>query len=211
MSETVSERYFQGIARHFLERRGAPFFLSAKDLDLISAWEQTGVPLPIVLEGIEKAFAARRAGAQTRGKVLALSFCRAQVESAFERERDRKVGGTRQPPGRSDKWTRIRAEVEGFLKSLPSGLVPLRPIFLEAREELAKSAVSDEALERLEAELEKILAARSGAEERAAAQSEILAKHKSLGGAALAAAVDLKLVKRLRDRHRIPYLSPFYY
>jgi multidrug resistance efflux pump len=94
---------------------------------------------------------------------------------------------------------------------LPSGLVPLRPIFLEAREELAKSAVSDEALERLEADLEKILAARSGAEERAAAQREILAEHKSLRGAALAAAVDLKLVKRFRDRHRIPYLSPFYY
>jgi hypothetical protein len=211
MSETVSERYFQEIARHFLERRGAPFFLSAKDLDLISAWERTGVPLPIVLEGIEKAFAARRAGAAMRGKVLALSFCRAQVESAFERERDRKVGGTRQPTERSDKWTMIRAEVEGFLKSLPNGLGPLKPIFLEAREELAKSSVSDEALERLEADLEKILAARSGAEERAAAQREILAEHKSLRGAALAAAVDLKLVKRFRDRHRIPYLSPFYY
>jgi hypothetical protein len=211
MSETDSDRYFQEIARHFLERRGAPFFLSAKDLDLISAWERNGIPLPIVLEGIGRAFAARRGGAAMRGKVLSLSFCRAEVEGAFERDRDRKVGGTRRPPGRSDKWTRIRAEVEGFMKRFPSGLGPLKPIFLEVREELAKSAVSDEALERLEADLERSLLAQTGADERAAAQREILAEHKSLRGAALAAAVDLKLVKRVRDRHRIPYLSPFYY
>lgn len=211
MSETDSDRYFQEIARHFLERRGAPFFLSAKDLDLISAWERAGVPLPIILEGIEKSFAARRAGAAMRGKVLSLSFCRAQVESAFERERDRKVGGTRQPPERSDKWTRIRAEVEGFLKSLPNGLGPLKPIFLEARKELARSVVSDEALERLEADLERILSAQAGEDERAAARREILAEHKDLRGEALSAAVDLKLVKRFRDRRRIPYLSPFYY
>ena len=211
MSETDSDRYFQEIARHFLERRGAPFFLSAKDLDLISAWERTGVPLPVVLEGIEKAFATRRAGASMRGKILSLSFCRAQVEGAFERERDRKVGGTRQPPERSDKWTRIRAEVEGFLKRLPGGLDPLKPIFLEAQKELAKSAVSEEALERLEADLEIILPAQAGEDERAAAQREILAEHKNLRGEALSAAVDLKLAKRFRYRHMIPYLSPFYY
>ena len=211
MSETDSSRYFQEIARRFLDRRGAPFFLSAKDLDLISAWERAGVPLPIVLEGIEKAFETRSAGTSARGKVLSLSFCRAQVERAFERERERLVGGTRQPPERSNKWIRIRAEIDGFLKRLPNDLGPLKPIFLEALKELARSAVSEEALEGLEAALERVLPAQAGEDERAAARKEILAEHKGLRGDALAAAVDLKLVKRFRDRHRIPYLSPYYY
>ena len=106
---------------------------------------------------------------------------------------------------------RIRAEVEGFLKRLPNDLGPLKPIFLEALKELARSAVSEEALEGLEAALERVLPAQAGEDERAAARKEILAEHKGLRGDALAAAVDLKLVKRFRDRHRIPYLSPYYY
>ena len=212
MSETDSDRYFEEIARHFLERRGAPLFLSAKDLDLISAWERAGIPLPVVLEGIGRAFAARRPGASPRGKVLSLSFTSAQVEKAFERDRDRKVGATRRAPAsRNEKWTRIRAEVEGFVKELPGSGEPLKPIFLEAREELEKSSVSDDVLERLESEVEAILRAQAGAEDLAAARSELLAEHKGLRGEALTAAVDLQVVRNLRARHKIPHLSPFYY
>lgn len=212
MTETETDRYFEEIAKHFLERRGAPFFLSAKDLDLVSSWERTGVPLPAVLEGIERAFAARRPGAPARGKVLALSFCRAQVEASFERHRERKVGGERRPPASGkDKWPEIRAEVERFLGKIPKGLEALRPVFVEAAAELAKPSVSEEALERLEAELERFLRALAGADERAAARNEILAEHKSLRGEALAAAVDLQVVRSLRAGHKIPHLSPFYY
>ena len=46
MSEIDSRRYFQEIARHFLARRGAPFFLSAKDLALVEAWERPESPSP---------------------------------------------------------------------------------------------------------------------------------------------------------------------
>jgi len=212
MSETDSERYFGEVTRRFLERRGAPFFLSAKDLDLISGWERAGIPLPVVLEGIERAFAARRPGASPRGKVLSLSFCRAQVEGAFERHRDRAVGATRRTAvPRSEKWTKIRAEVESFLERLPKGLEPLRAVFLESREELSKPAVSEDALDRLEAELDDIVRAQAGAEDRAAARSEILAEHRNLRGEALSAAVGLQVVRTLRDRHKIPHLSPCYY
>jgi len=212
MTETESDRYFEEIAKHFLDRRGAPFFLSAKDLDLVSSWERAGIPLPAVLEGIERAFAARRPGAPARGKVLALSFCRAQVEASFERHRERKVGGERRPPAsRKDKWPEIRAEVERFLGRIPESLETLGPVFIEAAAELAKPAVSEEALERLEAELERLLRALAGADERAAARSEILAEHKSLRGEALAAAVDLQVVRSLRAGRKIPHLSPFYY
>jgi hypothetical protein len=38
-----------------------------------------------------------------------------------------------------------------------------------------------------------------------------LAEHQRLRREELAAAVEIKLVKYLRDKHRVPYLSPFYY
>lgn len=212
MSETDSGRYFQEIARRFLGRRGAPFFVSAKDLALVSDWERSGIPLAVVLEGIEQAFAARPAGAPPRGKVLSLAFCRPQVERAFERERDRKVGGRRYSPApQRDKWAKIKAEVEKFLGNLPHDCAALKSVFLQARQELDKVPVSGEALESLEAELERLLTAGVSPEERAAMRKEIQSEHADLGGDALSAAADLALVKRLRGRHKIPYLSPFYY
>lgn len=212
MSETDSARYFQEIGRRFLQRRGAPFFLSAKDLALVSDWERSGIPLAVVLEGIDQAFAARPGGAPPRGKILSLSFCRSQVERAFERERDRKVGGTRHAPApQRDKGARIKAEVEKFLGNCSGDLDFLKSVLLQARQELDKASVAGEALESLETELERLLLAEAGPEERAAVCKDIQAEHTSLRGAAFASAVDLALVKRLRDRHKIPYLSPFYY
>jgi len=211
LDDKEQSRYFQGIARRFLARRGAPFFLSAKDLDLISSWEQAGIPLPVVLEGIEKAFENHRKGRRERGKILSISFCRAQVRQAFEQCRDRKVGGTQKTAERREKRVLLRSEIDRFLKRPLPGLEFLRDIFLEAQEKLGRPDSPDEVLERLDEETERLLLANADAEERAAVEKEILAEHQRLGREELAAAVEIKLVKYLRDKHRVPYLSPFYY
>ena len=49
--------------------RGAPLILSAAEVDLIAAWEKAGLPLDVVLEGIERTFerpAARAPAARPR-------------------------------------------------------------------------------------------------------------------------------------------------
>ena len=108
-------RYYREIAGRFLARRGAPLFLSAKDLDLIATWEKAGVPLAVVLEGIDRAFAGRGRRGPAAGKVLALSFCAPEVLRGFERVRDRRVGRDRALPARIDRRSAVRAAAEAFL------------------------------------------------------------------------------------------------
>jgi len=216
MSEKMSDdeersRYFQEIARTFLARRGAPFFLSAKDLDVVSSWEQAGIPLPVVVEGIEKAFENYRSGAGKKSRVLAISFCGAQVTRAFERSRDRKVGGRRTALERRDKRAFVRAEVEEFLKRIPSSLDFLKDIYLEAQKIMADPDMADEILERLDGEVENLLMIQAPASDRATMEKEILAEHKRLSREEVAAAAKIKLLKHLRDKYKVPYLSPFYY
>ena len=90
--QRARNRYFQEIAHEFLKSRGAPFFLSSKDLDLIAAWEKMGIPLRVALEGVDRAFENYRAKTAARPKILSLAFCKNQVLKAFEQYKERKVG-----------------------------------------------------------------------------------------------------------------------
>ena len=92
------DRYFQEISRAFLARRGVPFFLSPKDLELIASWEEAGVPLAVVLEGIDRAFAPLPEGKRPRGKVLTMAYCQNQVRKLHDLRRDRRVGNPGRPP-----------------------------------------------------------------------------------------------------------------
>jgi len=204
-------RYFQEIARHFLARRGAPFFLSAKDLDLVSSWERAGIPLPVVLEGIESALDGPRAGSSPKGKVMSLSFCRRAVERAFGQHRDRKVGGSGRASGSRDKRALILPEVEKFLARIPPEVSFLGAVYSKAREMVSGPNRPDEELERLDEEVRGLLSARAASADREAVRKELVSEYRHLGPKELETALEIKLVKVLRDRYRIPYLSPFYY
>lgn len=204
-------RYFQEIARHFLAKRGAPFFLSARDLDLVSSWERAGIPLPVVLEGIEKALDVPRAGSPAKGKIMSLSFCRRAVERAFDQHRDRRVGGPGKAPGPRDKRNLILAEIDKFLARIPPDVSFLGENYSEARKIVSGPGIPDGELERLDEEIRGLLSARASSADREALRKELLSEFRHLGPKELETALEIKLVKLLRDRYRIPYLSPFYY
>jgi hypothetical protein len=184
------ERYYRTIADRFIALRGAPFAISPADISLISSWESAGIPLDVVLEGIRDAFSLRPGKAHAPGKVRTLSFCRPAVERAFERYRERSVGGHR--PSAETASSRKRkaawAAVEEFLTRRPPELRDVLPYYEAALAYLSAERPDTEALERLDERIEAALlsvAEPSGSE---AAR-----------------------VKKLRRILRIPYVSPFYY
>ncbi|MGD0782043.1 MAG: hypothetical protein ABSA30_04185 [Candidatus Aminicenantales bacterium] len=181
------DRYFQEISRAFLARRGAPFFLSPKDLGLIASWEKAGVPLTVVLEGIDRAFAPASAGRRPGGKVLALAYCRNQVGKLFELRRDRRVGtSARGLPGREEKRLRALAEIDEFL--IRGDAMPGLPaIALRAKDVLAAENPDEEALDRLDEEADAALAGDAAERERT------------------------RRIKALREKYRLPYFALFYY
>jgi hypothetical protein len=213
MSETADfgNRYFREIAKRFLARRGAPLFLSAKDLDLIATWEKAGIPPAVVLEGIDRAFASRGRRGSPGGKVLALSFCAAEVLRGFERVRDRRVGGDRALPPRPDPRAVVRAAVEPFLAAVPAPLSELGPLFREALGKLEAGGLADEEAEALDARADAIILAAASPAEREAIRAAVRKEHRGLRPAEAARAADVRLVKERREKLRVPYLASYYY
>ena len=81
--------YLAEVRRLFLSKSGRGLALSPKDRAQVSQWSRAGVPLEVVLKGIEDAFS----GAAAK-RVRSLSYVVPAVESALEGFRTRKVGET---------------------------------------------------------------------------------------------------------------------
>lgn len=203
--------YYQQIARHFFALRGAPFFLSAADLLLISHWEEMRIPLTCVLEGIEEAFARHRQKVSPRRKVYSLAFCQPQVLKVFAQFREKKVGVSRHGKPRKDKAAKISLEINKFLSSLPREMAFLKAFFEEAQNVLSQENDQEEKLEALEAEVERTLLAQCPDEDKEKVEGEVREEFKTQGREELECLFEIKLIKHLRQKYRIPYISFLYY
>jgi hypothetical protein len=76
--------YYQAIEEAFNRRRGAPLLLSPRDWALIGGWKSAGVPLRIVLQGIENCFDAYQRRPRTARRINSLSYCRQEVTGLHE-------------------------------------------------------------------------------------------------------------------------------
>lgn len=203
--------YFQTIARHFFRYRGAPFFLSSKDLDLIARWERMRIPLRTVLEGIKNAFEASPHQRKPKGKVLSLAFCQHQVQRAFELHKERKVGKESSPPDIRERQGKAKAEIGRFLKAIPPRMNCLRDLYTRALVVLSEPNPDEEELERIDQEVELMLVEASSGEERDEVKRAARMEYDSMGAEERVSIWQMKLVKQLRERNKIPYISLFYY
>jgi len=208
--EKARNRYFQEIAHEFLKSRGAPFFLSSKDLDLIAAWEKTGIPLRVVLEGLKRTFEDDKVKPGARRKILSLAFCKHQVLRAFEQHRERKVGAPTKGKERDKKQKKIKDEIQKFLRDIPPALSYLNDIYTRALKVLSRGKVAEEELERLEEEIEELLLKNCPQEEKKRLEKEILTKHPHREEE-IFSIYKTRMVKFLRKTYKIPYISFYYY
>ena len=211
MKNEKRSRYFQSIARHFLKSRGAPFFLSSKELDLIETWEKMRIPLQVVLEGIDRAFDNNRLKRVRKRKAFSLAFCNLQVLKAFDQFRDRRVGTKIRVVGKEEKRKKAKAEVTKFLDSIPCEIDYLREVFSQVLRLLSRKNINEEELEQKEREIETLLFERSLDTEKEKVKKKILAEYKFTEGEELQRIFKLRLLKHLREIYKIPYVSLFYY
>ena len=85
--------YFTEIEEHFVRRRGKHLLISPMDWGLIAAWRDEGIPLQVVLRGIDIAmdgFFSR----QLRGsaKINSLCYCHDSVMAEYDAYRESRVG-----------------------------------------------------------------------------------------------------------------------
>ena len=87
MTQQAEEHYFERIEEHFGRRRGGPMVLSPKDWQLIQKWQEQGIPLPVVLRGINQAFDQFAASSPRPDRINSLRYCAQEVEGAWEEHR----------------------------------------------------------------------------------------------------------------------------
>lgn len=203
--------YFQEIARVFYGLRGAPFVLSSSDMVTISSWEERGIPLRMVLEGMERAFERYRKKAVGGRKMSSLSYCEPEILKAYAEYRDRGVGRAEKGESREDKRKKIKLEVARFLKTLPLEAAFLSEVYREALSVLSRKKASEEALERLDARAEELISRQADAADRAEVERRVRASFPGGSLEELRGITQIELVKRWRERHRVPYFSYFYH
>ncbi|MDQ3916972.1 MAG: hypothetical protein M3348_00590 [Acidobacteriota bacterium] len=74
--------YFTEIEDAFVRRRGKHLLVSPLDWSLMESWKAAGVPLHVVLRGIERAFDSYEVRPRNRS-VKSLFYCQEEVEAQF--------------------------------------------------------------------------------------------------------------------------------
>jgi len=83
--------YFTEIEDAFVRRRGKHLFLSPMDWALMETWKQQGIPLHIVLRGVEKSFDSFEARPRKR-TIKTLLYCQEEVEAQYAEWVEARVG-----------------------------------------------------------------------------------------------------------------------
>ena len=83
--------YFTEIEDAFVRRRGKHLFLSPLDWALMETWKEQGIPLHIVLSGVEKSFDSFESKPRKRS-VKSLLYCQEEVEAQYAEWSESRVG-----------------------------------------------------------------------------------------------------------------------
>jgi len=224
--------YFTEIEEHFQRRRGALLLLSTLDWALIETWRDAGIPLEVVLRGIDDAFdkyAERQQKTPNRRlrQVNGLAWCAQPVMEAAEQQKEAAIGAAPATESKSDdsfEGQRIANHLHFAIHALESAKVAPEALAAIAHtlRTLAESAQTQtpnvEELERHLSTLEEKLFATLTTH----VPEEILLQFKTEAARDLAAyrsrisAVQLRQIeqqfvhKRLLEHYQLPRFSLFY-
>lgn len=84
--------YFTEIEEHFQKRCGQARPLSPLDWSLIESLRAAGVPLEVVLRGVDRAFDKRSKRRRVVGKVNSLAYCTQAILAEHERRKESRAG-----------------------------------------------------------------------------------------------------------------------
>ena len=118
--ETAS--YWEQIEQYFVAKRGSALILSPKDWPLVSSWEERGVPLEAVFEGIDLAYQRHqdKCAAGQRQAHWTLTACQHDVERAWNAWRDQHP--EMETPDEQDALESERRKISSKLHSLAARL-----------------------------------------------------------------------------------------
>jgi hypothetical protein len=223
--------YFTEIEEHFQRRRGSLLLLSTLDWALIETWREAGIPLEVVLRGIDEAFdkhdARQRSSSRRVRQVNGLAWTAQAVMEAAEQQKEAATGTAAEATPKADAGFEAQRIADHLLIAADALVAasiasePLAVIALRLRELADSTTLKSANLEELERNLttleEKLFATLT-----THVPEEFLLKFKTEAARDLAAyrsrmsAVQLRQIeqqfvhKRLLEHYQLPRLSLFY-
>ena len=204
-------QYFQTVTRFFLKHRGAPFVLSAREVDVIKSWEDQGIPLRAVLDGLRQFFSRPSFRPHRSRGAVPLIRCNSAVLAAFELYKGRRVGEKQPKRIQKNKHILIKKEILDFLTALPEEISSIKQDFEAVLEILGSGGGDEEELDRIEDRIDKKLLNFADKVLRIRIKEEVIQEYGKAGPQEMDRIFVLKLTKCLREKYKVPHVSPFYH
>jgi len=230
--------YFTEIEDAFVRRRGKHLFLSPMDWALMETWKQQGIPLHIVLRGVEKSFDSFEARPRKR-TVKTLLYCQEEIESQYAEWVEARVGSASSSDNNepdsdktpfsfaaiSEHLQRSRTSLSALARSrnkeddLSEALKRAATLLVDIESDFASSATLDtrkleDSLTGLERMLNDAMLAVVSVTSLDELKKEVKDRLKpyraQMEAAAYKQTFDNLLLKRLREQFAVPRLSLFY-
>ena len=228
--------YFTEIEDAFVRRRGKHLFLSPLDWALMETWKQQGIPLHIVLRGVERSFDSYESRPRKRS-VKTLLYCQEEVEAQYAEWIEARVGVSTSSPedAESEATPFSAAAIREHLNRCYTGLVHLSQsrkdddlsealtraakLLEEIREDFSASGALDtrrleDSLTGLERMLNEAMLAVVSTTEldalKSAVKDQLKPYRSQMEAAVYKQTFDNLLLKRLREQFAMPRLSLFY-
>ena len=228
--------YFTEIEDAFVRRRGKHLFLSPMDWALMETWKQQGIPLHIVLRGVEKSFDSYEARPRKR-TVKTLLYCQEEVEAQYAEWVEAHVGSsTESSEPDSDKTPfsfaavsehlqRCRKSLSELVQSrkqeddLSEALIRATALLGDIEKDFVSGATVDtrkleDSLTGLERLLNDSMLSVAGpttlAELKNGVKDQLKPYRAQMDAAVYKQTFDNLLLKRLREQFAVPRLSLFY-
>ncbi|HYV11582.1 MAG TPA: hypothetical protein VE980_11830 [Pyrinomonadaceae bacterium] len=228
--------YFTEIEDAFVRRRGKHLFLSPMDWALMETWKQQGIPLHIVLRGVEKSFDSYEARPRKRS-VKTLLYCQEEVEAQYAEWVEAHVGSSNtSAEPESDKTPFSFAAISEHLErsrnalselaqsrkqkdDLSEALTRAIALLVEIEKDFASGATLDtrkleDSLTGLERMLNDSMLSVAGSstldEFKKGVKDQLKPYRAQMDAAAYKQTYDNLLLKRLREQFAVPRLSLFF-
>jgi hypothetical protein len=196
--------YFTEIERFYQSKRESFTLLSTLDWVLIENWKEQGLPLDIVLKGIDLAFSRRR-----KRRINSLAYCIKAVERVRDEQKELSVEAPKLPDFGKD-------EVSAYIANLADEIAPMdEGIAASVRAvDVTNLRIAEQSLSALEekliAKLKVLADDRTMIELKQEVDIELNPFRSTMTTAQLAM-VELQMWRRkLLERYNLPRLSLFY-
>ncbi len=226
--------YFTEIEETFIRRRGRNLLLSPLDWALIETWEERGIPLHIILRGIERVFDTVDKQPTRKRTVKSLLYCKEEIEAQYAEWLESQIGKeslssstfqvSSSKPQESNLFSNeaIAAHLEKvsadlklaqdkFKDELGETLERVESRLTELRESFSNAETLEESLEKLDALIdEKLLQAFATDNLKSEVEKNLASYKNKMDAEVYGRTFDLMILKRLRESAEIPRLSLFY-